>query len=274
MSPQVIINADDFGYSEGVNAGIQKAYTEGILTSTSALANGSALQNTLKNLSNISSLTKPHLGIGVHLTLTYGKPLEPTLWNFPLLTRPHKDNPQLAWQGSAWTTYFSQFSEEQIEREYVSQIEKVKEVFGSIDHLDSHHGSASYFPADQAYMAVAQKYHLALRPLSPLSENSVYGGDFVVETNSIRRFRKINIKTVDSAHMGYWHSQPNPIEAFLTDMETINSGEIREYMFHPAIDDSQGAWRMQDLAILVSKEVIAFVKSHDIQLTTYAISAR
>ena len=35
----VIINADDFGYSPAVNAGIIKAYEDGILTSTTLMAN-------------------------------------------------------------------------------------------------------------------------------------------------------------------------------------------------------------------------------------------
>ena len=36
---KVIINADDFGYSSAVNLGIIKAYKEGILTSTTLMAN-------------------------------------------------------------------------------------------------------------------------------------------------------------------------------------------------------------------------------------------
>ena len=36
---KLIINADDFGYSSGVNAGIMKAYQEGVLTSTTLMGN-------------------------------------------------------------------------------------------------------------------------------------------------------------------------------------------------------------------------------------------
>lgn len=274
MQPQVIINADDFGYSDGVNAGIKKAYEEGILTSTTALANGPAIENPLQNITNASSLSKPPLGIGVHLTLTYGEPLLPSLWNFPMFVRPFKDNQQKAWVGSAWKEYFSQFTEEQVEKEYTSQIEKVKEIFGQIDHIDSHHGSASYPPADKAYALVAKKYHLATRPLSPFSENSVYGGDFIVDNMSVHVFRKMGLKTVDSANMDYWHNKENPIQAFLSDLQTIKNNEVREYMFHPAADASMGAWRMKDLEILISKDVVAFIKTQGIQLTTYAHAAK
>ncbi|AEB07287.1 YdjC family protein [Coriobacterium glomerans PW2] len=37
--PLLIINADDFGYSAGINHGILDAFTEGILTSATLMAN-------------------------------------------------------------------------------------------------------------------------------------------------------------------------------------------------------------------------------------------
>ena len=35
----LIVNADDFGFTPGVNAGITQAFREGILTSTTIMAN-------------------------------------------------------------------------------------------------------------------------------------------------------------------------------------------------------------------------------------------
>ena len=40
----VIINADDFGLTDGVNRGILDAHHRGVVTSTSLLANGAAFQ--------------------------------------------------------------------------------------------------------------------------------------------------------------------------------------------------------------------------------------
>lgn len=115
MAKQVIINGDDFGYSPGVNQGIITAYSEGILTSTTALANCLAGNETLNQLS--AKFKKPPIGIGVHLNLTLGKPLAPEVWKEKEFVRPHKgSNKPEEWQGSAWQSYFSALSDERLEK--------------------------------------------------------------------------------------------------------------------------------------------------------------
>lgn len=67
---KLIINTDDLGYCKGVNYGIIEAYKDGILTSTTMMAN-------MPGFDHAVELHKQHpsLGIGVHLTLTTGKPI-------------------------------------------------------------------------------------------------------------------------------------------------------------------------------------------------------
>lgn len=65
---KVIINADDFGLSEGINQGIIEAHKAGTLTSASIMANMPAFQNA----ANLSK-ENPQLGVGVHLNLVRGK---------------------------------------------------------------------------------------------------------------------------------------------------------------------------------------------------------
>ena len=69
---QVIINADDFGLTNGVNYGIIDSFLYGITTSTTLLANGAAFDHAVELASD-----HPELEIGVHLNLTLGKPLLP-----------------------------------------------------------------------------------------------------------------------------------------------------------------------------------------------------
>jgi hopanoid biosynthesis associated protein HpnK len=70
MIRKVIINADDFGLCEGVNRGIVKAHTEGLLTSAVIMANMPCAEEAV-----VMSRSLPGLGIGVHLNLTEGRPL-------------------------------------------------------------------------------------------------------------------------------------------------------------------------------------------------------
>lgn len=67
---KLIVNADDFGWSEGVNLGIVRAHREGFLTSTTLMAN-------MVNAEQAVSLAgeNPDLGVGVHLNLLEGTAL-------------------------------------------------------------------------------------------------------------------------------------------------------------------------------------------------------
>ena len=44
----LIVNADDLGWTEGVNRGIVEAHRNGLVTSTSLLANGQAFGSALE----------------------------------------------------------------------------------------------------------------------------------------------------------------------------------------------------------------------------------
>jgi len=68
---RVIINADDLGISKGTNQAILKAFQEGVLSSASVMPNMPAFDDAVTNV--ISK--NPSLGIGLHLSLTVGKPV-------------------------------------------------------------------------------------------------------------------------------------------------------------------------------------------------------
>ena len=65
---QLIVNGDDYGLCPQVNLGVIRAHREGILTSTSLLANGAAWEQACQ-----LSRTCPRLSVGpvsyTHLTL-------------------------------------------------------------------------------------------------------------------------------------------------------------------------------------------------------------
>jgi hopanoid biosynthesis associated protein HpnK len=69
---QLIVNADDFGISRGVNRGIVEAHRQGLVTSASLMANLPSAEDALTR-----AATCPNLGLGLHLTLTAGRPLTP-----------------------------------------------------------------------------------------------------------------------------------------------------------------------------------------------------
>jgi len=67
---RIVINADDFGLCEGVNRAVEEAYADGILTSATIMTNMPCAEQAVD-----IARRRPNLGIGVHLTLTEGRPI-------------------------------------------------------------------------------------------------------------------------------------------------------------------------------------------------------
>ncbi len=67
---RLIINADDFGFTSDVNAGIVQAHREGVLTSTTLMANGAAFDDAVR-----LAKETPSLDVGCHLVLVQGTSL-------------------------------------------------------------------------------------------------------------------------------------------------------------------------------------------------------
>jgi len=66
---RLIVNADDFGLTEGINRGIVDAWRHGIVTSVSIAATGEAFEHAV-------GLARQHnLDLGIHLTLIEERPL-------------------------------------------------------------------------------------------------------------------------------------------------------------------------------------------------------
>lgn len=67
---RLIVNADDFGFTRDVNAGIVECHRDGILTATTLMANGDAFDDAVR-----LSREAPSLDIGCHLVLIGGRSL-------------------------------------------------------------------------------------------------------------------------------------------------------------------------------------------------------
>jgi chitin disaccharide deacetylase len=127
----LIVNADDLGWTEGVNRGIAEANRNGIVTSASLLANGAAFA-----LGVELARTSPGLGVGVHLNLSDGEPVAPR----ELVTSLVDDKG--AFQGGPENLLMRigrrRLALEDVEREWDAQIEKVREAGITPTHLDGH----------------------------------------------------------------------------------------------------------------------------------------
>jgi len=70
LSKQLVVNADDFGFTPDVNAGIVETHQRGILTATTLMANGDAFEDAVR-----LARQAPTLDVGCHLVLVGGRSL-------------------------------------------------------------------------------------------------------------------------------------------------------------------------------------------------------
>jgi predicted glycoside hydrolase/deacetylase ChbG (UPF0249 family) len=127
----LIVNADDLGWTEGVNRGIAETHRNGIVTSASLLANGRAFGS-----GGELARTTPGLGVGVHLNLSDGEPVA----GRELVTTLLNERGELAGRPESLLLRLARRSIllEEVEREWNAQIQKVRDSGIEPTHLDGH----------------------------------------------------------------------------------------------------------------------------------------
>jgi hopanoid biosynthesis associated protein HpnK len=69
---RLIVNADDFGFTRGVNRAVVRGFKTGIVTSATIMANGEAFEDAME-----LARDNPGLGVGCHLAVVGGRPVAP-----------------------------------------------------------------------------------------------------------------------------------------------------------------------------------------------------
>ena len=158
MTKQLIVNADDYGLLPSVSAGIRHAYTHGIVTSTTVMMNMPSATTDL----HTARRECPHLGLGVHLLLTAGKPLLPPAAVPSIVAL--SDGVRFP-RREVLFARASELNPAEVQAEWGAQIEAFIAVTGQRPtHFDSHH-HASYATPElfTAMLALAREYGVAIR---------------------------------------------------------------------------------------------------------------
>jgi hopanoid biosynthesis associated protein HpnK len=134
---RLIINADDFGLTAGVNRAIVEAHEHGVVTSATLMANGQAFEDAVG-----LARSRPRLGVGCHIVLVDGAPLLNQTEVRSLLDRggnrsdsPHFREGIASFGARAW---LGRLAENEIEAEAAAQIRKLQAAGIPVTHVDSH----------------------------------------------------------------------------------------------------------------------------------------
>ena len=150
---RLIVNADDFGYTRGVNAGIVRGFRDGIVTSTTIMANGDAFEDAIK-----CAQANPKLGVGCHLVLVGGKCIAPAKEVGYLVDSEGRLPASLPALLSKLST--GSVGPETIETELRAQVERVIAVGLRPTHFDSHKHTHVHPKVMEVVVRVAEEFKI------------------------------------------------------------------------------------------------------------------
>ncbi len=219
----------------------------------------------------------PELGLGVHLTLTAGRPLTPPE-HIPTLVGSDKAFFSLR----DFLARLDTIDPTQIKVEWRRQIEQFVDITGRTPtHLDSHHHSA-YFRElfFKAMLELAAEYGCAVRQITAQADDLLPGFPDNLAP-SIREFgprllRKFGIPTTDEFVATFFDKQATKAE-LLDILHQLSEPSVVEVMCHPGYSDaaveassSYNRQRQKELAVLTDPIFQEIITDRNIFLTTFA----
>lgn len=276
---RLIVNADDFGLTSGVNRGIFEAHTGGIVTSATLMACG-------RKFSEAASLTKqvPELSVGCHVVLVDGVPtLNST--DVPCLVAGADSCFRQSLARFAGLAATGRLDQNQIEAEITAQIRKLQSVGIRVSHLDSHKHT-HMFPAVFKPLLRAAKacgVRAVRNPFEPLvfATNGNWKRKFKLgilrryQAGFARDLAEMGMVTPDGC-IGIVATGGLTLATFTSLIENMPEGTW-EFVSHPGYNDTEldkittrlRDSRDKELAILTSESVKELIRREEIQLVSY-----
>ncbi len=250
---QVIINADDFGLTDGVTSGIVHAIQQGVVTSTTAMACVPGAADRLRRYA-------PQIPqrIGAHLQLTTGRPLShPSL--IPTLCAAngnfHESKSSLA-----------KASIREILIEWHAQYQFLLNLGIQPTHIDTHHHVHKLPNVFEAFCEMTNRLSIPARAVTPAMRLSLQQACVPCPDQMILAF----------------YGDALDIDTFLSltkgPLQSVSESTVVEIMCHPGYScasllklSKYTHQRDRELAILCSPQLSQQLSSHGITLSSYEV---
>lgn len=249
---RLIVNADDFGFTTDVNAGIVEAHRAGVLTAATLMANGGAFDDAVR-----LAREAPSLDVGCHLVLMQGPSLatgQPLPEKWPELLK--------ALAARRIDPYF----------ELRPQVEKLLSAGIRPSHFDTHKHTHVFPPVFSAVVRLAREFEVPFLRL-PFDAGwlPVRGMDRWYRG----RLRKAELRSTDH-FMGFRLTDSLDEGTFTKALRSLRPGST-EFMCHPGYFGNElreaatrlKESRQRELEALTSPAVKRLLTELGILLTTY-----
>ena len=290
MVRRIIVNADDFGLTEGVNRGISEARLRGVVSSTSFIANAAGFDDAVRMALNNCGNGHPPLSIGCHIVLVDGRPLLGSEAVESLLE-----------EGGAFRATFFEFglsamggmlSAKEIEAEATAQIQKIQRMGISISHVDTHK-HAHLFPGvikpilraakGCGIRAIRNPFYTNCFPEFGAVRRNVMLAKRYLQVPLLRRFAMEFRRLVDAEGLATTDGCVGVYEPALADAETLERVLARvpegtwELVCHPGYVDEDlrrvktrlRESRTAELELLTSRGVREIFEREGIEIISY-----
>jgi len=253
---RLVINGDDFGFTRDVNAGIVHAHREGVLTSTTLMANGDAFEDAVR-----LAYENPGLDVGCHLVLVQGVSL---LDGQPL---PESPLPLLRALAAGKIN---------VEAELRAQIQKIRDVGITITHLDAHKHTHIVPSIFRTVVALAQEFQIPYVRLPLDHTTRLVGGVCQMAGGYYRRFAKGSSVQMTDHFLGFRLTGSLNEDLFAQALHHVRPGTT-EFMCHPGFLNSElraartrlKESRVRELEALTSPRTRQIMAEESIHLATF-----
>ncbi|PSU34832.1 ChbG/HpnK family deacetylase [Photobacterium lutimaris] len=249
---KLIINADDFGLTKGVNAAIVEAMNNGVVTSTTLMVNqlGTADAIDLIHTHKLES-------IGLHVNLTLGKPV----------SEPEEISSLVDSNGEFHSRKYLTDNADKINAEHVyieamNQYLNAKSYGVDIDHFDSHHFAAFLPNLRDGFIKFANEVGLASRR-----------ADYYIED-----IQALAVKTTDKFSAQFYGERANikGLKDTILELKGSDNETTVEIMAHPGYSGDELAslssyttQREHELSVLLSDEIKSWLQAQEIELIDF-----
>jgi chitin disaccharide deacetylase len=181
VTSRLILNADDFGLTPGINRAIGELHAAGVLTSATLMANGPAFEDAIS-----VARAHPALGVGCHIVLTDGTPVCPPE-SIPSLIGPDGKSFRSSLADFVRALLLGQIREQDIVREAFAQIEKLQRAGIHITHVDTHKHTHLFPRVARPLLQVAERTSIG-------SIRNPFEPDWSLSLNHGSRLRRLAIR--------------------------------------------------------------------------------
>ena len=151
MPPRLILHADDFGLTPGINRAIIELHQAGVLTSASLMATGPAFSDAVA-----LARANPTLGVGCHLVFVDGVPISHP-WDIPTLLGADGKTFRPATFDFAQAALRNTIRPHDLAREAQAQIQCLQRAGIDVTHVDTHKHTHVFPAIARTVLHIAQR---------------------------------------------------------------------------------------------------------------------